>query len=204
LDIVYRAPRSEEAEACAHLAGRAFAVAHVEQLHPDDLTRGSDFVHYQRLWSLLSNGMPKKAKTFVNVAFDGNIPIGYILSRRNIFDEQPWERGHLSALYVAPEYYRNGIGRQLLLNAFQHCEHNISNHMGVRVLQSDERARMFYERFGAKYVSSGFAREKHVQQPRIDYLAFNKLDKIMVEKFGHVMPLESHLKRLMRRIVQHF
>jgi ribosomal protein S18 acetylase RimI-like enzyme len=203
LDIIYRTPRPEETEACAEFASQVYLISHADILHPDDLLRKSDLEKAKSLWTALTDGKPKKAKTYVSVAFEGARPVGYIISCKNILNRAPWEKGYLLALYVAAEHQRRGVGRNLLLSAMQHCERHISNHLGVQVLQDDTGSKTFYERFGAKVMSSGLAHGKYVRAPRVDFMAFNNLDKIMAERFDHRLPQEAFFSKFTRRFLQH-
>ena len=87
---------------------------------------------------------------FALAAFDGDAPVGFVISgpgaERYIEDQD----GNLDTIYIAASHYRRGIGRELLARAAQDWLARGGRTMTVGVLAQNLRARSFYESQGAK------------------------------------------------------
>ena len=84
-------------------------------------------------------------------SFAGNILIAESHSTGEPVGFVAFDNNELHALYVLPELWGRGIGRDLLAAAGDVSE--------LWVLESNERARRFYERFG--WAPDGSGREVH-------------------------------------------
>jgi GNAT superfamily N-acetyltransferase len=84
----------------------------------------------------------------VLVASDGGEVVGFAHVCESP-DEDPGDRvGELDCLYVAPDRWRRGVGTQLQLRALESLAGCGFRHVGLWVLEANERARLFYERTG--------------------------------------------------------
>ncbi len=83
-------------------------------------------------------------RAFVAEDTSGSI-IGIVLSGPDPSDP---ELGHLARLYVSPERWGEGVGRQLYVAAIDHLRSSGFSEATLWVLEKNERARSWYERLG--------------------------------------------------------
>jgi ribosomal protein S18 acetylase RimI-like enzyme len=145
--MIYRRPTPDEAEAMAALHVQCWREAYAEIL-PAALMNTFSVQKRLPMWEAV---IPNSDR-FVLATFEDNIPVGFVISGAT--DEKHIENqdGHLWALYVAAEYGRRGIGRQLIESAAADWISKGGNSISIGVLAKNIRARSFYEALGAKIV----------------------------------------------------
>ncbi len=79
------------------------------------------------------------------VAVNAADVVGVVLAG---MDPDDLTRGHLARLYVAPELWGRGIGRQLYEAAVGHVQEREFTALTLWVLEENHRARSWYERLG--------------------------------------------------------
>lgn len=71
----------------------------------------------------------------------------------------PAKTGEIAALYVAPEHWRSGAGRQLMLASVEAARERGYRELTLWVLSTNQRARAFYASTG--YVADGAEKVEH-------------------------------------------
>lgn len=147
MTLKFRRPTSDEAEVMAALHVQCWRETYVDYLPPELM---ATFTAEKRLplWQAVIPNMQK----FVLVAFDGDVPVGFVisgLSHEKYIEDQD---GNLDTIYLAASHYRRGIGRELISRAAKDWLHNGGKSITVGVLAENVRARSFYESLGAKLV----------------------------------------------------
>jgi len=133
---------------------------------PDDALAMADI--YRRSWSAAYDGLlPAEAVQAVNAGRDAgcrkmlaesspgryflglkeNTPIG-LLSLCRCRDKADSANGEVRAIYLLPEYWHCGYGRRLLKFAVEELHSRGFEHIMLWVLESNLRARRFYEANG--------------------------------------------------------
>lgn len=112
------------------------------------------------------------------VAEDGNNCIGFISicpSRDN--DHDPNNVAEISAIYLLPEYWGKGLGKQLCQNAFDHVIRNGFKEITLWVLNSNKQACSFYESLG--FCATGDMKTDHVGCEKLTVIRYIKyLEKL--------------------------
>lgn len=106
--------------------------------------------HIQKIQSSLG----RERNTFL-LAYDGESPIGYAKMKKNSFLSQPevGSQVQLQKIYVLEEYIGKKVGVALLQKVFELARLESAQGLWLSVLQSNERAIRFYEKFGFDKVS---------------------------------------------------
>jgi ribosomal protein S18 acetylase RimI-like enzyme len=84
-----------------------------------------------------------------SVASEAGVIVGWVAAGpcRDNDRKEPWQ-GEIYACYVLPGWWRNGIGRQLLVHATHALEVAGRADISLWVLEGNDRARRFYESCG--------------------------------------------------------
>jgi ribosomal protein S18 acetylase RimI-like enzyme len=166
--IEYRRPRLDEAEAMAALHVQCWREAY-SGIVPQAILDGSDPKEMAPRWlDHISN-----VDRYVMAAFNNNEAVAFINQGapvEKIFDEMD---GHIAALYVAQNYYRQGIGRNLLAMAARDWLDKGGHSICLGVLSENTRARKFYESVGGRAVKASIFNWKGSELPDTIYLFDN-------------------------------
>lgn len=148
--MIYRRPTLDEAEAMAALHVQCWREAYSEILPAALINSFNDQTRLPMWQSVIPN-----ADRFVLAAYADGKPVGFVISGSS--DEKHIENqdGHLWGLYIAADYGRRGIGRQLIARAAADWLSRGGNSMTIGVLAENIRARSFYEALGARLVKLG-------------------------------------------------
>lgn len=96
------------------------------------------------------------------IAEQAGAPVGFAHVRND----------EVTTLYVRRADWRRGIGRELLLHAFEEIACLGQHRAHLWVLEENANARRFYERMGGRFGarrSVGFARYPHILEVRYDF-----------------------------------
>ena len=147
MEITYRKPMPEEAEAFAALHVQCWREAYAAILPPALM---ATFSTAKRLpmWE----ARLRDDKLFIMGAYADGRPCGFVMSGAAEEKYIPDQDGHLWALYIAAAQHRLGIGRQLVHVAVQHWQTLGGRTMTIGVLAENKPARVFYETLGAELV----------------------------------------------------
>ncbi len=137
--VALRRALPAEAEALARLQLRT-ALAGYGHIFPPEAPAPT-IAELTALWEgWLAPGGPA-----VFVAFDGDELVGVVLAGP---DPEVPKAGHLARLYVDPDRWEQGIGRQLYAAAMGHLQAEPFELVTLWVLEGNTRARAWYERLG--------------------------------------------------------
>jgi ribosomal protein S18 acetylase RimI-like enzyme len=121
-------------------------------LIPDSVLRGMSVDRREAFWrgemELGTRGRPPW------VALVGDRIIGIVSAGISRDDGAPTTTGEIYALYVDPDCWRSGIGRNLLEHATRDLRQNGFTEATLWVLPSNEMACRFYERLGWRHDGS--------------------------------------------------
>jgi ribosomal protein S18 acetylase RimI-like enzyme len=148
--MIYRRPLPDEAEAMAALHVRCWREAYSEFL-PTELIASFSVEKRLPMWQAV---IPN-AERFVLAAFDECKPAGFVISGPTEEQHTENQDGHLWAIYIAADYNRKGIGRELIGHAAADWYSKGGRTMTIGVLAENKNARVFYEKLGARFVKSG-------------------------------------------------
>ena len=147
--IEYRRPLLDEAETMASLHVQCWREAYTRFL-PSELM--STFSTERRL-PMWQSVIPNPER-FVLAAYDEAKPVGFVIC--GLTEEKHIENqdGHLWAIYIASQYHRKGIGRELIAAAAIDWLAKGGKSITLGVLAENINARLFYERMGARLVKT--------------------------------------------------
>jgi ribosomal protein S18 acetylase RimI-like enzyme len=154
-DIYIRRARPEDARACAEINLLGWRTAYAGLIADDTLEK----MNLQDLLGKWNWRLTNKEKdTFCYVSLcpdkDGNEEVtGYILAGPNRNKTMPFTHEVL-ALYLRPEYKRQGIGRLLFRTAIEEFKRMDVSSMLVFVLEGNDPARQFYSSFGPVFTKN--------------------------------------------------
>jgi ribosomal protein S18 acetylase RimI-like enzyme len=92
----------------------------------------------------------------VSILYDGNIPKGFISYGRmqtpppGTSKIRPQYTSEIFAIHIHPDYWRQGLGQSLILNAVQNLKDQKHQSVCLWVLAKNERATKFYDHLGGK------------------------------------------------------
>ncbi|MFZ2314101.1 MAG: GNAT family N-acetyltransferase [Gammaproteobacteria bacterium] len=110
---------------------------------PDHVLNDLSVPERKKLWeSWIAN------RTEVLVIEEKNIVLGFISFGRVHDSLDAKHVAEISAIYIAPDRWRNGYGRQLLLKAELKAKESGFSEMTLWVLEKNTRGRLFYESMG--------------------------------------------------------
>lgn len=136
---------------------------------PRDILDGSDPMEMVPRWlDHISN-----VDRYVMAAFDSDVAVAFINQGAPVEEIFVGMDGHIAALYVAQNYYRQGIGRRLMAMAARDWLDKGGHSICLGVLSENIRARKFYESMGGKAVKTGMFNWKGHELPDIIYLFDN-------------------------------
>ena len=145
--LSYRRPMPEEARTFAALHVQCWREAYVPYV-PPELMAGFSVEKRLPMWE----GVLATAERMVFGAYDGTMPVGFIIAGptpEQLIDKQD---GHVWALYIASAYNRRGIGATLMAMAAEKWLARGGETFTIGVLRANEPARRFYEALGALLV----------------------------------------------------
>ena len=147
--IEYRRPGLDEAEAFAALHVQFWREAYVGFVPPELM---STFSTERRLpmWQAVIT----HSERFVLAAYDQAKPIGFVISGATDEKHIANQDGHLWAIYIANQYHRKGIGRELIAAAASDWIAKGGKSITLGVLAENASARLFYEKLGARLVNT--------------------------------------------------
>ena len=139
-----RKATAEDASVIAFIHVRSWQVAYRGHM-PDEFLDGLDAEKRTNMWRELTQNPDK----IVFVADDrkGNIVGFSALGPSRDTDADP-NTAEVSAIYVHPEQWQKGIGRALLSTSLDEVRKRGFDQVTLWVLESNQRARSFYESFG--------------------------------------------------------
>lgn len=145
--MIYRRPSLDEAEAMSALHVQCWREAYADILPKELMSSFSDETRLPMWQAVIPN-----ADRFVLAAYEDDRAVGFVISGDT--DEKHIENqdGHLWGLYIAADYGRRGIGRQLIARAAADWLARGGTSITIGVLAENIRARGFYEALGAKLV----------------------------------------------------
>jgi ribosomal protein S18 acetylase RimI-like enzyme len=134
----------EDAPGIAFVHVRSWQAAYRGHM-PDEFLDGLDVEKRANMWRELTQNPDKII--FVAEDSENNIQGFAALGPSRDADAGP-SAAEVSALYVHPDKWRNGIGRALLSAALEQIRKGEFDHITLWVLEGNQRARSFYESFG--------------------------------------------------------
>ena len=143
-----------DAHALSRLASDSFTAAFGRLYQPQDLQA---FLEAHRSPGRFEAELAKPG-TFVAVAQDGGVPLGYCLLAFGFgFEERPAPRperpAYLSELYCAPGQSGRGIGAALLEWAMAAARAEGADALQLSVFSENFGAQRFYQRYGFRHVA---------------------------------------------------
>jgi len=114
-----------------------------------------------------------KGKTFYYVAEnDGKIIGNLVLS--GCRDDDKANAGEIIAIYLLPEQWDKGFGRQMMEYAVMELENLGYNEIVIWVLEENHRARRFYEK--CNFIPDGTQKELCIDKPLIVVRYVNRVE----------------------------
>lgn len=106
------------------------------------------------------------------VALEKSIPVGFIVGLENRTPEKcPEATGEVWALYVHPSHWEKGVGKHLFHEFQEVMKQKGHKNLLLWVLETNVRARSFYEAMGGELISATHEIEiNEVKYPEAGYL----------------------------------
>lgn len=140
-----RRSREDDARGIAEVHIQTWRDAYREQL-PRAFLAGLSVDNRERMWSNELHVMPPERRPWVAEA--GGRVIGFVSAGGSRDESAQQGEGEVYAIYVLPDCWARGIGRNLL----SHAEHDLLRHGYSQAilwcLAANDRARAFYEQVG--------------------------------------------------------
>ena len=114
----------------------------------DDVLNGLRLVDFARRWNGRLSGAEPSTMTFL-AEREGRLAGFCVAGPSTLGDEGP-QTAEVYALYVEPDFYRQGTGRMLLARAVVHLRDTGFSQAALWVLTENRRGRLFYEANGWK------------------------------------------------------
>lgn len=108
--------------------------------------------------------MPTRPEEYY-LAYMDETPIGMFILGASLDEDVPPGTGEVCALYLLPEYWHKGIGLSLMNYAVNRLHELSYKDIALWVLQDNQRARRFYEKYG--FVLDGTKKELSLGKPLI-------------------------------------
>jgi ribosomal protein S18 acetylase RimI-like enzyme len=148
--IAYRRPRINEARALAELHIACWREAYAD-IVPAAILDAANVDSKAESWRRTIGN----EAAFPFTAYDGDTPVGFVISGRpneTLFEDMD---GQIAALYVLRSHHMLGIGTYLLGAAARHWLERDGHSLALGVLAQNAGARLFYEALGARLVKAG-------------------------------------------------
>ena len=123
-------------------------------LIPDEVIDARTVELRTNQWS----GAVADPRSLIFVACDSDGNVQGFASARVLVEPESGFQSYLQTLYVRPEFWRKGIGRQLLRAVCSHLSALGVRNVVLRTMRLGD-AREFYDRLGARVVPEGIVRE---------------------------------------------
>lgn len=111
---------------------------------PQDFLEGLDPDHRAERWSECIRSGPHEGSAILVVESGGEV-IGFANVGPSRDDDAPAGEGEVRAIYLMPEHWGHGHGRQLMAAALDHLRQTGFSEAILWVLGSNQQARRFYE-----------------------------------------------------------
>lgn len=116
-------------------------------LLPDEVLAGLDKPARQQMWETLAADPAPRSALLVAAASGAIQGFAHIGPTRDV-DDDPLLTGELNAIYAAPKAWNTGVGQALMIRALQEFDRFGYHQATLWVLDSNERARQFYDAGG--------------------------------------------------------
>lgn len=113
---------------------------------PDDFLDNQSIDERTARWRAILARLGVQERTFV-AELGGEIA-GFCSTGKSRDDDADGATGEVYAIYVAPQYMRIGVGSALFQAGHEHLSQQGFEHFTLWVLESNQRARQFYEKQG--------------------------------------------------------
>lgn len=148
LGVVIRDAKPSDARAIAEVHVRSWQAAYRGEL-PDDHLDQLSVDERETEWAGRLNQSHAGAGTLV-VEDDGRV-IGFAGFGPSHDEDAPPGTGEIYTVYLRPEWFGRGLGRELFASATRHLRELGYSRATLWVLATNERSRRFYERAGWRF-----------------------------------------------------
>jgi GNAT superfamily N-acetyltransferase len=157
-DLFCRTATSLDATQIAQVHVDSWRVAYKDLL-PADLLENLSVAQRSRMWDRLLAA--NSEKTVIYVAESGGLIVGFALAGPARETDQRLNQGEIYAIYVDGSAWGSGIGYKLMEASHHFLKQMVFSSMVLWVLDGNEQAIRFYERYG-------FVRDVSQQGVKID------------------------------------
>ncbi len=134
----------DDSEAIGQVHVRSWQAAYRGQI-PDRVLERLDPEARGRMWRSILRGQDQSTW----VAEDTDRVVGFLhLSSTRDKDDDPRQVGEVTAIYVDPDYWRQGVGRELLKRGLDRAAELGFGEVALWVLKTNSGPRAFYEVMG--------------------------------------------------------
>lgn len=143
--VVVRSARVDDADEIGRIHVESWQVAYLDAL-PEDFLHGLSIADRQHAWRRLLAAAESPLRILV-VTDDGPIA-GFACVGASRDEDVPEGTGELQSIYLDPAKWSRGLGRRLHAEAMATLRHDGYHRATLWVLDSNARARWFYEHAG--------------------------------------------------------
>ena len=145
--MIVRPATTDDVDALAVVHGRTWQMAYREEV-PQEYFDRLDLAQRREGWlQRLQSEQPPAGTLVLEHQVDGVIGFINVAPSRDV-DTDPGSVGEVKAVYVLPEYWGNGAGQILMEAGLRRLQEAGYSDVVLWVLESNRRARRFYEAGG--------------------------------------------------------
>lgn len=170
MSVTIRDAVPDDARAIAEVHVRSWQAAYRGEL-PDDYLDGLSIDERERMWAGLLAAPEPRAAIFVATDDDGRV-VGFTGVGPSRDDDALDETGEVRTIYLRPEWFDKGAGRDLFARANDRLRELGFSRATLWVLATNERSRRFYEKAGWVFDGTESAHQNQcLNMPIVRYAA---------------------------------
>ena len=170
MSVSIRDAVADDARAIAEVHVRSWQAAYRGEL-PDDYLDGLSIDERERMWTQAFAEPEPRAAVSVATDDDGGV-VGFTGVGQSRDDDAPAGTGEVRTIYLLPEWFGKGVGRDLFARANERLRELGFTRATLWVLATNERSRRFYEKAGWVFDGTESAHQSQcLNMPIVRYAA---------------------------------